>query len=241
MTDASSPRRSADVLAEFWELVEADMLPRYGEETGYGIDGWTGHKEVDAGDAEWFMAAIRSGLVEQLPKGDLWLPASRYKTTVFWEDLTTVVPRPIYFYIEGFLSVATAARLHMIYGWSKHALGFESKDYAFDLIGRMPASRREYLAGEAKSTSDNVATLIEGVRSCGKEGSHTEAVHGSKAAKNAHKKWAGLAVSKAPVFFVFGPAREWYVFAVEHGPGKRVALTPASEALLHCPSYGEGR
>jgi hypothetical protein len=67
---------------------------------GYGTDGWTGQKEVDPGDAEWFMAAIRSGLVEQLPKVELWLPESRYRTTI-WEDLKTVVPRPFHFFMEG--------------------------------------------------------------------------------------------------------------------------------------------
>lgn len=219
-------------LEAFEELLEEE-LRRYLEQNGYGPDARRSDaKTVPVDEQEWFTAALRSGLVERYPRGRYWLPASRYVTLAFWDGPKHRRPRTVSLYMEGLVTVATAARLAFIHGWPKWCLGFETEDGAFDLIGRVPGRRWESLAGEAKSSTTGVNTLITGVRRCGELGSHGEDVHGSKAHINAHRKWAGLVRSKARVFFVFAPGRDWRVFHAGYGPGKRVDLTETSESEL---------
>lgn len=223
-------------LEEFWELVNGELLPAYLIDCGYDPDGFRlDEKEVAESDAEWFLAGLGSGLVEQLPKGELWLPGSPFRTTIFWEGAKAVSPRRISLFVEGLITVATAARLHLVYGWPKWSLGFESSDYAFDLVGRVPLRRHEWLATEAKSASEDVRRLIRGVEACGAKGTHDDCLTAKPFVKNAHRKWSGLVRSKAPVFFVCGPEREWHVYHVIYLPSKELQLEPATEAWLRFP------
>lgn len=224
------------IVDEFWDLVERDLLPEYLKDNGYLAGGLRRPAEQLGGsDVEWFLAALRSGLVQRLPKGELWLPGSPSRTTLFWEHEKSISPRPITLYIEGLVTVATAARLHYVFGWPKWCLGFESSDSAFDLVGILPRRKHEWLAGEAKSTAGGVGRLIGMIQECGSKGPHDDCLSGKAVVLNSHRKWLGLVRSRAPVFFAFGPDRDWHVFEVTHGPSKRIALKDAPESALRCP------
>ena len=224
------------IVDEFWDLVERDLLPEYLKDNGYLAGGFRRPAvELGESDVEWFLAALRSGLVQRLPRGELWLPGSPSRTTLFWEHEKSISPRPITLYIEGLVAVAAAARLHYIFGWPKWCLGFESSDSAFDLVGLLPRRTHEWIAGEAKSTAEGVERLITMVQECGSKGPHDEGLHGKGLELNSHRKWLGLVRSRAPVFFVFGPDRDWHVFEVTHGPAKAIALKDAPESALRCP------
>ncbi len=82
--------------------------------------------------------------------------------------------------MEGIVAVATAARLHYLHGWPKWSLGFESTDYAFDLIGRVSLRKHEWLAGEPKSSAGNVARLIGGSTDAGPRAPTTTACQGRR-------------------------------------------------------------
>jgi hypothetical protein len=223
-------------LDEFWDLVERELLPAYLDDNAYRPGGFD--KDVHAvgeSDAEWFLAALRSGLVERLPRGELWLPGSPSRTTLFWEHEKAISPRPVTLFVEGLVTVATAARLHLIFSWPKWCLGFESSDEAFDLVGLLPRREHEWLAAEAKASAAGVEQLITMVKDCASKGAHDDCLKGKPTVLNAHRKWLGLVRSRAPVFFAFGPNRDWHVFEMTYGPSKRVVFKEASESALRCP------
>jgi hypothetical protein len=217
---------------EAFRVLIEEELARYARETGYGpLDLTSDRAIIDHGDAEFFVAGINSGLVDRCPKGEYWLPASRWSTMAFLEGSKGVTPKQVHLFVEGIITVATAARLHLEYGWPKGCLGFEAEDQSFDLIGRLPKRRWYSLAGEAKSSDKLLGKLLGGIERCGALGSHEESIH-EMGQKNAHRKWRGLVSSHAPVLMAYGPGRDWRVFLVHHGPGRRLTLEATKESAL---------
>jgi hypothetical protein len=214
-----------------------EWLPRYLADEGYEPGGYLGGEDALAEiDAHWFLQAIDDGIVTVLPKARLSLPASTVLAMIFWEHARASSPRPVSLHREGVLSAGMAARLHVEYGWPVAQLGFEYPPErgdgrrAFDL-GALDPSGKLILAGEAKTTKNELTRVLAVMQDCGKKGPHGHAPD-EKTRTNGHRKWQGLVRCHPKVFFTFGPDEEWSVFNVMYEAHGRLSLEPGERDLL---------
>jgi len=222
----------------FHRRVEKEWLPRYLDDCGYEPGGYSRPQDELADlDAKWFLRAIDEPVVDLLPKARLKLPASSVKAAIFWEHSKAITPRPITLHIEGVLSAGMAARLHVEYGWPIARLGFEYPPgeripgrRAFDL-GALSSEGILVLAGEAKKSARELDHVLKVIQECGAQGEHMHDPE-EKGVTNGHRKWQGLVRCRPEIFFTFGPAEDWSIFAASYGPNGEVDLGTAGRDAL---------
>ena len=124
------------------------------------------------------------------------------------------------------------ARLHFDYGWPLNCLGMQSEHWAFDLMAyQQQGTGRAHIAGEVKSNRRQLDQLMNGLRSCCAQGNH-DCSTAPDTARNAHKKWEGLQIQKAPLFWALGPGNNSRLFKVSYGPDSIISLSQTDTTLL---------
>ena len=170
-------------------------------------------------DARNFLRAIDSGLVRDTGGGRYKSIRSNAQEQIFWEGPKSVDPRPLTLWMEPIITMGTIARLGLDYGCPADVLGMQSKDWAFDfVVYQSSTSALEHIAGEVKTTADQVDNLITDLRIYGETGATSPKSEHSRHV-NSFKKWQSLLKGRAPMFWAVGPNDYTRLFEVHYGTG----------------------
>ena len=160
------------------------------------------------------------------------MPLSRAYETIFWEGAVGVTPRAITLWIEPVITIATAARLHLDYGWPKSNIGMQSKTGEFDFMVYLDtAGSLLAVGGEVKKSVkelDQLMSLMTGF----KIGQYPAITSVPKFSLNAYKKWLGLFHCKAPFFWAVGPAGYTQLFRMSYEADGNMTFEAVSNDLL---------
>lgn len=168
-------------------------------------------------DAENFIRALDSGLVEDTGGGRYRCASSKAVEQIFWTGPKASSPRTLTLWLEPVITIATVARLHLDFGWPAERIGMQSSDWAFDFAAYNNSGTRILLAGEVKKTINEVDHLLADLIDC-HAADASAALSGNARHINSFRKWSALRTQAVPLFWVVGPDYYTYVLRLLEGP-----------------------
>ena len=217
-----------DDLEKFSRRLHADWLDVYcqDDKRNYDPRGFNATSitvaDVDARDC---MLAIDLGVVYDTGGGRYWACRSSTREVLFWEGHKTKSPRQITLWLEPVITFAALARLHLVHGWPKDALGMQPRG-AFDFAAFGPsADQPPWILGEVKKSSAKLDLLRDELLKLS-NGLAIEAV-----SNNSAKKWRSLLTTRPKIVWLLGSNEKSYVYT-PHYSCNGCALQSVSSSVL---------